>query len=66
MGMPVNQHRHFENQLRMAVEKPELRENPLRRDVFRMHDSTDFRALYDAIWVELERQVREQKVDRPR
>jgi NitT/TauT family transport system ATP-binding protein len=39
---------------------------PRPRDVFRMHDSTDFRALYDAIWVELERQVREQKVDRPR
>jgi sulfonate transport system ATP-binding protein len=39
---------------------------PRPRDVFRMHDSTDFRALYDAIWVELERQVREQKVDRLR
>jgi NitT/TauT family transport system ATP-binding protein len=39
---------------------------PRPRDVFRMHDSTDFRALYDAIWVELERQVREHKVDRPR
>jgi NitT/TauT family transport system ATP-binding protein len=36
------------------------------RDVFRMHDSNEFRALYDAIWVELERQVREQKMDRPR
>jgi sulfonate transport system ATP-binding protein len=34
------------------------------RDVFRMHDSDEFRSLYDAIWVELERQVREQKVDR--
>ena len=33
------------------------------RDVFRMHDSDAFRALYDAIWVELERQVRDQKVD---
>jgi NitT/TauT family transport system ATP-binding protein len=31
------------------------------RDVFRMHDNDDFRTLYDAIWVELERQVREQK-----
>lgn len=36
------------------------------RDVFRMHDSTEFRALYDAIWVELERQVRNQNVDTPR
>jgi NitT/TauT family transport system ATP-binding protein len=39
---------------------------PRPRDVFHMHDSTDFRALYDAIWVELERQVREQKMDQPR
>jgi NitT/TauT family transport system ATP-binding protein len=37
---------------------------PRPRDVFRMHDSDAFRALYDAIWVELERQV--QKVDGPR
>ncbi|HEY1364224.1 MAG TPA: ABC transporter ATP-binding protein [Xanthobacteraceae bacterium] len=29
------------------------------RDVFHMHDSGDFRALYDTIWAELERQVRE-------
>jgi sulfonate transport system ATP-binding protein len=36
------------------------------RDVFRMHDSGAFRALYDAIWVELEHQVRDQKVDTPR
>jgi NitT/TauT family transport system ATP-binding protein len=36
------------------------------RDVFRMHDSGEFRALYDAIWVELEHQVRDQKVDTPR
>ena len=28
------------------------------RDVFHMHDSTEFRALYDTIWTELERQVR--------
>jgi NitT/TauT family transport system ATP-binding protein len=33
------------------------------RDIFRMHDSVEFRGLYDAIWVELERQVREQKMD---
>ena len=33
------------------------------RDVFRMHDNGDFRSLYDAMWVELERQVREQKAD---
>lgn len=33
------------------------------RDVFRMHDSDAFRTLYDAIWVELERQVRDQKLD---
>jgi NitT/TauT family transport system ATP-binding protein len=33
------------------------------RDIFRMHDSGEFRGLYDAIWVELERQVREQKMD---
>jgi NitT/TauT family transport system ATP-binding protein len=37
---------------------------PRPRDVFRMHDSDAFRALYDAIWVELERQV--QTVDKPR
>lgn len=35
------------------------------RDVFRMHDSGEFRALYDAIWVELEHQVRGQKVETP-
>ena len=35
------------------------------RDVFRMHDSDEFRALYDAIWVELESQVRNQKGDAP-
>jgi NitT/TauT family transport system ATP-binding protein len=28
------------------------------RDVFRMHDSDGFRQLYDALWVELENQVR--------
>jgi NitT/TauT family transport system ATP-binding protein len=33
------------------------------RDIFRMHDSGEFRALYDAIWVELERQVWNQKGD---
>jgi NitT/TauT family transport system ATP-binding protein len=33
------------------------------RDVFRMHDNGDFRALYDTMWAELERQVREQKAD---
>jgi NitT/TauT family transport system ATP-binding protein len=27
------------------------------RDIFRMHDSSEFRNLYDAIWAELERQV---------
>jgi NitT/TauT family transport system ATP-binding protein len=27
------------------------------RDIFRMHDSSEFRSLYDAIWAELERQV---------
>jgi NitT/TauT family transport system ATP-binding protein len=35
------------------------------RDVFRMHDSGEFRELYDAIWVELARQVRDQKMDAP-
>jgi NitT/TauT family transport system ATP-binding protein len=30
------------------------------RDVFRMHDSGEFRELYDAIWTELEHQVRNQ------
>ena len=34
------------------------------RDIFRMHDSSDFRTLYDAIWVELERQV-QRGVGRP-
>jgi len=34
---------------------------PRPRDVSHMHDSADFRALYDAIWAELERQVRDQK-----
>jgi NitT/TauT family transport system ATP-binding protein len=33
------------------------------RDIFRIHDSGEFRALYDAIWVELERQVKDQKVE---
>src|SRR6266849_4680292 len=33
------------------------------RDVFRMHDNSDFRTLYDAIWEELERQVLAQKTD---
>ena len=33
------------------------------RDVFRMHDNGDFRSLYDTMWVELERQVREQKAE---
>jgi NitT/TauT family transport system ATP-binding protein len=36
------------------------------RDVFHMHDSSEFRTLYDAIWLELERQVRDQRVDKPR
>jgi len=27
------------------------------RDIFRMHDSSEFRTLYDAIWLALERQV---------
>jgi len=35
------------------------------RDVFRMHDSGEFRALYDTIWEELECQVRNQKGDAP-
>ena len=35
------------------------------RDVFRMHDRDEFRALYDAIWEELECQVRNQKGDAP-
>jgi len=35
------------------------------RDVFRMHDSGQFRALYDTIWEELECQVRNQKGDAP-
>jgi ABC-type nitrate/sulfonate/bicarbonate transport system ATPase subunit len=35
------------------------------RDVFRMHDSTEFRTLYDKIWIELERQVRNQRVGTP-
>jgi NitT/TauT family transport system ATP-binding protein len=34
---------------------------PRPRDVFRMHDSSEFRELYDAIWAELERQVGEQR-----
>ena len=33
------------------------------RDVFRIHDSGEFRALYDTIWEELECQVRNQKGD---
>jgi len=36
------------------------------RDIFHMHDSSEFRTLYDAIWLELERQVRDQRVDKPR
>jgi NitT/TauT family transport system ATP-binding protein len=38
---------------------------PRPRDVFRMHDSGEFRGLYDAIWVELESQVRNQRSDAP-
>jgi NitT/TauT family transport system ATP-binding protein len=33
------------------------------RDIFRMHDSGEFRDLYDSIWAELERQVRRDKVE---
>jgi NitT/TauT family transport system ATP-binding protein len=33
------------------------------RDIFRMHDSSEFRELYDLLWVELERQVRNPKVE---
>jgi NitT/TauT family transport system ATP-binding protein len=33
------------------------------RDVFHIHDSSEFRALYDAIWAELEQQVRQQRMD---
>jgi NitT/TauT family transport system ATP-binding protein len=36
------------------------------RDVFRIHDSGEFRQLYDTIWMELEHQVRHQKGDAPR
>jgi NitT/TauT family transport system ATP-binding protein len=36
---------------------------PRPRDIFRVHDSGEFRALYDTIWVELEGQVRNQKGD---
>jgi NitT/TauT family transport system ATP-binding protein len=32
---------------------------PRPRDVFRIHDNSDFRRLYDAIWMDLEREVRE-------
>jgi NitT/TauT family transport system ATP-binding protein len=35
------------------------------RDIFRMHDNNEFRTLYDAIWLDLEQQVREQKADVP-
>jgi ABC-type nitrate/sulfonate/bicarbonate transport system ATPase subunit len=35
------------------------------RDIFHMHDSDEFRALYDTIWAELERQVRDQSVGAP-
>ncbi len=38
---------------------------PRPRDVFRMHDSRDFRTLYDAIWAELETQVRDRKMVAP-
>jgi NitT/TauT family transport system ATP-binding protein len=38
---------------------------PRPRDVFRMHDSRDFRTLYDAIWAELETQVRDRKTVAP-
>jgi NitT/TauT family transport system ATP-binding protein len=30
---------------------------PRPRDVFRIHDSPEFRELYDKLWLELERQV---------
>jgi NitT/TauT family transport system ATP-binding protein len=32
------------------------------RDIFHIHDSSDFRALYDMIWAELERQVRDRSI----
>jgi NitT/TauT family transport system ATP-binding protein len=35
------------------------------RDVFRIHDSGEFRELYDTIWMELEHQVRD-RGDAPR
>src|SRR5262245_3556418 len=38
---------------------------PRPRDIFRMHDNSDFRALYGAIWVQLEREVRDAKGDSP-
>jgi NitT/TauT family transport system ATP-binding protein len=33
------------------------------RDIFRIHDRDEFRVLYDALWAELERQVRTDKPD---
>jgi NitT/TauT family transport system ATP-binding protein len=44
-----------------------IRTDPVRmsrpRDIFRIHDHDEFRALYDALWVELERQVHIGKPD---
>ena len=44
-----------------------IRTDPVRmsrpRDIFRIHDRDEFRALYDALWAELERQVRTDKPD---
>jgi hypothetical protein len=36
------------------------------RDVFRMHDSGEFRTLYDAIWAELKLQVWDQSLESSR
>jgi NitT/TauT family transport system ATP-binding protein len=36
------------------------------RDIFRMHDNSEFRTHYDAIWLDLEQQVQEQKAEAPK
>ena len=36
------------------------------RDIFRMHDNSEFRTHYDAMWLDLEQQVQEQKAEAPK
>ena len=43
---------------RVAMARPQ--------DIFRMHDNSEFRTHYDAMWLDLEQQVKEQKAEAPK